>query len=298
MATNPYVNKVSYNNGTLIDISDTTATADKVQNGYKIYGADGAPVYGTATQGVGITTTDTTDPVSGGTFREISGQTIQPYDPRGQYATLVKTVNLTDMKLSETSFSSTATAAANIKAYASTGQTYAANMGTYDYLIRNYLKVTYAYTEGATLKAMPLYFAHVQDYVVSRGFSNHAYKIISNYNYNQIIATGNTPMLEGYNSSGSRTYVNGSYGVYLYDTSMAFSNRYNDSITLTLYSPRLYFSANNSTWLTAATRSAIDAENTQIKWWIELYQMTKGTSYLLNRYKTAVDLNNAMLPTT
>lgn len=48
------VNKVVYDGRTLIDISDTTATADKILSGYTAYGADGNKVTGTAESG-GVT---------------------------------------------------------------------------------------------------------------------------------------------------------------------------------------------------------------------------------------------------
>lgn len=59
MANNPYVNKVQLADGTsLIDISDTTATADKILSGYTAYGADGSKLTGTATGGGGSVTQD------------------------------------------------------------------------------------------------------------------------------------------------------------------------------------------------------------------------------------------------
>ena len=43
MATNPYNNKVQLADGTvLIDLTDTTATAARILQGYGAYGADGA----------------------------------------------------------------------------------------------------------------------------------------------------------------------------------------------------------------------------------------------------------------
>lgn len=54
MANNPYVNKVQTADGaTIIDITGTTATADKILQGYGAYGADGAWMDGTATGGGG-----------------------------------------------------------------------------------------------------------------------------------------------------------------------------------------------------------------------------------------------------
>ena len=41
------INKVVYSGDTLIDITDTTATADKIVQGYFDYGADGTKQNGT-----------------------------------------------------------------------------------------------------------------------------------------------------------------------------------------------------------------------------------------------------------
>lgn len=51
MATNPYVNKVIFGSATLVDLTGTTATADKILQGYGAFGADGAWMNGTATSG-------------------------------------------------------------------------------------------------------------------------------------------------------------------------------------------------------------------------------------------------------
>ena len=52
MANNPYVNKVQLADGTsLIDISDTTATASNVVAGSYFYLADGSKVQGTIVNG-------------------------------------------------------------------------------------------------------------------------------------------------------------------------------------------------------------------------------------------------------
>ena len=75
MANNPYVNKVVYGNTTLIDISDTTATADKIIEGYTAYGADGRKITGTAS-GQSLVITDTLDE-HGGTIRTITGKVVQ-----------------------------------------------------------------------------------------------------------------------------------------------------------------------------------------------------------------------------
>lgn len=74
---NTYVNKVELADGTsLIDISDTTATASDVRAGTYFYTSSGQKVEGSATiGGGGITITDTTDS-AGGTIRTITATAV------------------------------------------------------------------------------------------------------------------------------------------------------------------------------------------------------------------------------
>lgn len=66
-------NKVVYGEETLIDLTETTATADKILTGYGAFGKDGVWMDGTATSGSGsaISVVDTTD-THGGTIRTIT----------------------------------------------------------------------------------------------------------------------------------------------------------------------------------------------------------------------------------
>lgn len=86
------INKVVYGSDTLIDITDTTATAADVAQGKYFYSAAGVKTTGTATIG-GIEVIETPDS-HGGTIVEISGTTTQAMNPwvmRGD-AEIIKTV--------------------------------------------------------------------------------------------------------------------------------------------------------------------------------------------------------------
>jgi len=68
------INKVVYGNTTLIDITDTTATASDVSTGKYFYLSNGEKIQGTSVGG-GMTVVETIDEY-GGTIVEISGDPV------------------------------------------------------------------------------------------------------------------------------------------------------------------------------------------------------------------------------
>ena len=68
----PNINKVVYGNTTLIDLTDTTATASDVASGKYFYGKDGVKTEGTASGGGGVISIVETPDAHGGTVIEIN----------------------------------------------------------------------------------------------------------------------------------------------------------------------------------------------------------------------------------
>ena len=67
------INKVKYGNQTLIDLTDTTATADKILTGFGAYGKDGVWMDGTASTGSGAVADTITQLPNGGDHHNVYG---------------------------------------------------------------------------------------------------------------------------------------------------------------------------------------------------------------------------------
>ena len=67
------INKVKYGNTTLIDLTGTTATADKILTGYGAYGKDGVWMDGSASTGSGAVADEITQLQGGGDWHNVYG---------------------------------------------------------------------------------------------------------------------------------------------------------------------------------------------------------------------------------
>lgn len=67
------INKVKFGNQTLIDLTDTTATADKILTGFGAYGKDGVWMDGTAVVGSGAVADEVTQLPGGGDHHNVTG---------------------------------------------------------------------------------------------------------------------------------------------------------------------------------------------------------------------------------
>jgi hypothetical protein len=70
---NLYKNKVVYGETTLIDLTDATATADKILSGYTAYGASGEKLTGTYSGGTAAIGHETEVLPGGGTAHYLTG---------------------------------------------------------------------------------------------------------------------------------------------------------------------------------------------------------------------------------
>lgn len=286
MATNPYTNKVEYNGDTLIDISDTTATSDKVQTGYKIYGADGSPIYGTATQGVGITLTDTTD-VGGGTIRAITGTPISPYSPLGQNLELIETNVIPSIKLSDTNYEAqiSATSAKSIRA-AATVKTFTIDSENYEYVSEWNMKIKYIMPDGTVYaKGYPDIYASTRVTYYTRRPTNITTLRNNDFNTNTSTWTlAMTTIYSYWSSASAQTFTTSGYGVYNYSSGDTLSGT-----TATIKTPNIYLGAANSSYFAAAARSSVDLDNTVIELTNRFYRLARPTSLITNLLHTTVD---------
>lgn len=287
MATNPYTNKVEYNGDTLIDISDTTATSDKVQTGYKIYGADGSPIYGTATQGQGVTITDTTDPVAGGTFRDITAQLIAPYSPYGQNMELIETIVRDSVPLTSTTYDANKAATSAKSIYtAQTVKTYTLDLDNYEYMSEWLVSVKYIFPSGTTMaKGYPYIYSSVRTGYFSKRPTTVALLRSNTFSTKSFLSLTALHMTVSYSSASALydpTLTN--YGIYTYSNSSTISGN-----TATIKTPPIYVGSANATYFASACRELIDQANTVIKMTHRLYRGAISTGYLTPLFHDLVD---------
>lgn len=204
MANNPYVNKVVYGGQTLIDISDTTATADKILEGYTAYGADGSRLVGTA--------------VAGSVTQDQDGFIVLPPDggssPSASDYTLLYSGEVT-ASTTDTSVTSLTTIETNVE-------------------LRDYAKKILFVSIRDKAGKRDGYFYGVNQYFLlpSSSFSNATPSAMLTFRIN-------SDSTLAFSTSGYGVYVSRYYG----DGDLNISTRYNSSYSLTIdgtYTIKLY----------------------------------------------------------
>ena len=213
----------------------------------------------------------------------------------GANATLIKTLTLPDVKLSNTSFASwtPSTTATDIQASRNAGTFTATNAANYDYYILWESVIKFEYSSGTVDKAKPLYLSaiHIQG-IIRRPSS---YPNIQAQSYNNTInasvfTAGN--FLRYYGSTqGTLSYTwSTSYGMYGTITAATVSSTTATSPTITCNSPKITARC-STTYMSTSNAALIDQTNTVIKQKCKVYRVEKS-SFLQGCYEQVVRLAN------
>ena len=285
---NEYVNKVIFGGQTVMDITDTTATHDKVLTGYSAYGADGAIMSGDAAN---LVMTETLDP-HGGTVLTITGEPAYGYNWMGEQAEWVQMFGKYSVTLSATTYPSW-TPSTTAKTIYSTSNlaTFSADFANYEYLIRWQCDFTAAYPTGTTvvngiyrevselwqaLYRRPRYLSDVTS---------------SNANYDVCTTLYTAGVCAYYNSNSALTVgYTASYGIYPAATAATFSSATSNTPTVTVKTPAITARC-SSTYMTTSMASAMDQTNSIVRVRADLFRSKIGAP-MRSMYDGAVALYN------
>ena len=265
MANNTYVNKVQYQGSTLIDISDTTATAGTVLSGYRFYGADGSPVTGTYVPAGGEIKWmgDSPEFVSTVWTNSKSLESI----PGNEYSAWWEWTASTSNKIFEAG---------------DTVATASVDFDSYDYWIEQIVDVTVKLKQTATKKIVPQRQFGKYYYCIYRRASNKANVEAGTGNSNVVSGRDtNNAVIYYYNSSGSTAVVTGTngytYGIACAAVAPALVSTTAASTTLNIKNPDIHARC-STTYFATARKTDVDSTDTVIKRKINLYRVTAGTS--------------------
>lgn len=273
MMANEYVNKVLFGGQTVMDITDTTATHDKVLTGYSAYGADGSLMSGDAAN---LVMTETLDP-HGGTVLTITGEPAYGYNWMGYQAEYVQQLGTFSVALANTDFATwtPSTTAKTIRA-TSNLTTFSASMTSYDYLIRWQFDFTAAYPTGTTTTVAPKrQFVELWQAIIRRPRYLSDMEA-SSFNYNVCLTFFTAPGIIYYNSSGTQTLAyTSSYGIYPGATAATFSSATSASPTVTVKLPTISARC-STTYMSTAMAGVIDQQNSIVKMRADLFRSAIG----------------------
>lgn len=246
-----------------LDVSDTTATSDTVENGKIFYNANGVRSTGSYTWN----------------WQGSKPEYLQKfYD---------ETIALEDTTFPDWTASTTAT---SIKATENI-TTFVADMVNYEYLVRWSYRCDFEYLSGITTKAIPLVECTEAWQSIIKRPSNLANLQSGTFNGNACLTLYTAPLLDYRNTSGTETMTySNSYGVYPSITAHTFSSSTSNTPTVTLKTPAIYTRCNSSYFATAR-KAYVDNANTKYHLVGELYRIPKGGTQR-TMYEGLVDTYN------
>lgn len=150
--------------------------------------------------------------------------------------------------------------------------TFSAHMSTTAYALRWRWQIDVKTLSGVTNKALPLYQCGEMWQLLFRRPNSLANIQAANFVGNSTVTTRSVPLIEYYNSSGTRTYTySASYGFYAAATAPTFASSTADTTTVTIKTPTL--NARCSTTYFATARNAYIDGTSHFDYICELYEL-------------------------
>lgn len=216
-----------------------------------------------------------------------------PNDWMGIEPEFVKTVFDKSYVLADTDYATwtPSTTAAVIVASETLTEKYAADMATYEYLLRWRFEADIQHLEGQTLKAVPLREIQEIVQVLCKRPSSRANIEAGNFDGNTCLTGFTVPFLSYRNTSGTLTYTwSTSYGFYSAVVAATFSSGTSDTPNVTIKTPSISARCNSSYFATA--RGAyVDQDNTKMRLVGDLFRVKKG-NFVRGCYSDVVDIYN------
>lgn len=243
-----------------LDVSDTTATSDTVENGKVFYNANGIKTTGSYI-----------------------------WNWVGSKPELVEKVYDEEVALEDTGFATwTASTTATSMRATENVDTFVADMVNYEYLLRWQYRLEVVYNAGATKKAIPKVECTEVWQTIFKRPSNLANLNSGTFNGNVCATVYTAPLYNYYNTSGTETMTySNSYGVYPSVTAATFSSSTSNTPTVTIKTPVINARC-NSTYFATGRYGDIDQTNTKYHLVCELYRIPIGGT-LRSFYNNLVD---------
>lgn len=284
-----------YLSGAQVIKGDPNLVAANIAAGVSIFG-----ITGTHSSGSSVTITDEPDS-HGGTIRHIvidgeggGGGSTDPYPWWGPSSTLYSSYNFS-VNLSDTSWSdwtATTTATSILTAPASADFSFTFDREDEVAMVVTQAETEYHFASGATLKSIPTQFVRM-DISCVYGYPSTIDGLSTNTVTSQTSVSAGS-LTRGYynNSSGKKTVLTGSYGVYHYGAP-SYTYSASESTVTVEYKRNAIYARCNSTYFATSRKSAIDVDTTKINFHVRVYKVPRASSFWVTEFTNVVNLINS-----